>query len=185
MSYKVLVFRPEIKNHPKPENVLWKGQVIPPTNYSSIMLVLIQDILEINNRRTMKDWERILDENDFNYTLNYDHEFCREYIIEDKPLVAYSFQLFMCDLQEGTNDLEISDNYILPLLFVLNMKHKEGSYNPVAFKKRIETALEYISVSSPSPENLIVIGQLKLLDRLSDVCIDYEVDVKCTIEVRA
>jgi hypothetical protein len=28
-------------------------------------------------------------------------------------------------------------------------------------------------------------GQLNLLNKLADVCIDYEVDVKCTIEVRA
>ena len=185
MSYKVLVFKPEIKNHPSPENVLWKGQVIPPSNYSSIMLVLLQDLLELNNRRSIKEWEKILDDNEFNYTLNYDHKFCREYIIEDKPLVAYSFQLFMCDLQENTNNLEISDKYILPLLFALNMNQKEGSYNPVAFKKKIFSAKELISVSTPSPDNLIVIGQLNLLDKLADICIDYEVDVKCTIEVRA
>lgn len=185
MSYKVLVFRPDIKSHPKPENILWKGQVIPPQNYSSIMLVLIQDILETNNRRTIKEWESILVDNDFNFSLNYDHEYCREYIIEDKPLVAYSFQLFSCVLQEDTNSLEIADKYILPLLFALNMNQKEGSYNPVAFKKKIFTAKELISVSSPTSDNLIVIGQLNLLDRLADICIDYEVDVKCTIEVRA
>ena len=185
MSYKVLVFKPEIKYHPSPENVLWKGQVIPPSNYSSIMLVLLQDLLELNNRRTMKEWEYLLEKNNFKYNLNYDHEYCREYIIEDKPLVAYSFQLFMCDLQEGTNNIEIADNFILPLLFVLNLSHKENSYNPVAIKKKIEIALELISVSNPSPDNLIVIGQLRLLDKLADICIDYEVDVKCTMEVRA
>ena len=67
----------------------------------------------------------------------------------------------------------------------LNMTKKEGVYNPVAFKKKIYSAKELISVSTPSPDNLIVIGQLNLLDKLADVCIDYEVDVKCTIEVRA
>jgi hypothetical protein len=185
MSYKLLVFEPHIKSHPSSETVLWKGQVIPPSNYSSIMLVLLQDILELNNRRTISEWENILKDNSFKYTLNYDHEFCREYIIEDKPLVAYSFQLFMCDLQDGTNKLEVSDNYILPLLFVLNMNTKEGTYNPVAFKKKIYSAQELISVSTPSPDNLIVIGQLRILDKLADICIDYEVDVKCTIEVRA
>lgn len=185
MSYTLLVFEPDIKSHPSAENVLWKGQVIPPSNYSSIMLVLLQDILELNNRRTLSEWENILRDNSFKHTLNYDHEFCREYIIEDKPLVAYSFQLFMCDLQDGTNRLEITSEYILPLLFSLNMTKKEGSYNPVALKKKIDTALEYISVSTPSTTNLIVIGQLNLLDKLADVCIDYEVDVRCTIEVRA
>jgi hypothetical protein len=126
MSYTLLVFEPDIKHHPSAENVLWKGQVIPPSNYSSIMLILLQDILELNNRRTMQEWEKILRENSFNYELNYDHEFCREYIIEDKPLVAYSFQLFMCDLQDGLNRLEVADENILPILFSLNIsKNKQ------------------------------------------------------------
>lgn len=184
MGYTLLVFEPNIKHHPSAENVLWKGQVIPPSNYSSIMLVLLQDILELNNRRTMQEWEKILRENSFKYELNYDHEFCREYIIQDKPLVAYSFQLFMCDLQDGINRLEVTDEYILPVLYSLNI-NKNQSYNPVAMKKRIDTALELISISDPKPMNLIMIGQLKLLDKLTDICIDYEVDVKCTIEVRA
>jgi hypothetical protein len=148
------------------------------------MLILLQDILELNNRRTMQEWEKILKENSFNHILNYEHEFCREYIIEDKPLVAYSFQLFMCDLQDGTNKLEVTSDYILPILYSLDIS-KNKSYNPVALKKRIETALELISISDPKPTNLIIIGQLNLLDKLADVCIDYEVDVKCTIEVRA
>jgi hypothetical protein len=184
MSYTLLVFEPDIKSHPKLEDVLWKGQVIPPSNYSSIMLVLLQDILELNNRRTMSEWENILRDNSFKHTLNYDHEFCREYIIEDKPLVAYSFQLFMCDLQDGTNKLEVTSDYILPILYSLDIS-KNKSYNPVALKKRIDTALELISISDPKPANLIMIGQLNLLNKLTDVCIDYEVDVKCTIEVRA
>jgi hypothetical protein len=132
----------------------------------------------------MQEWEKILKENSFNYELNYDHEFCREYIIQDKPLIAYSFQLFMCDLQDGTNRLEVVDENILPILFSLNIS-KNKSYNPVALKKRIEAALELISISDPKPLNLMIKGQLNLLDKLTDVCIDYEVDVKCTIEVRA
>jgi hypothetical protein len=184
MGYTLLVFEPDIKHHPSAENVLWKGQVIPPSNYSSIMLILLQDILELNNRRTMQEWEKILRENSFNYELNYDHEFCREYIIEDQPLIAYSFQLFMCDLQDGLNRLEVADENILPILFSLNIS-KNKSYNPVALKKKIESALELISISEPKPLNLMIKGQLNLLDKLTDVCIDYEVDVKCTIEVRA
>ena len=185
MSYKVLVFKPDIKSRSKPENVLWKAQVIPPPNFSSITLILLQDIIALNDRRTVKEWDDILFKNNLNFSFNYDHEFCREYIIHDKPLVSYSFQLFSCDLQEGTNVLEISDKYILPLLFCLNMTQKEGSYNPVALRKKISDALEFISVSSPSTDNLVYIDQLKLLNKLTDICVDYEVDVKCTIEVRA
>jgi hypothetical protein len=184
MSYTLLVFEPDIKFHPTVENVLWKGQVIPPSDYSSIMLILLQDILELNNRRTLSEWERILRDNSFKFILNYEHEFCREYIIEDKPLIAYSFQLFMCDLQDGTNKLEVTKDYALPMLYSLDIS-KNKSYNPVALKNKIETALELVSISDPKPENLILIGQLNLLNKLVDVCIDYEVDVKCTIEVRA
>jgi hypothetical protein len=132
----------------------------------------------------MQEWEKILRDNSFNYELNYDHEFCREYIIEDQPLIAYSFQLFMCDLQDGLNRLEVADENILPILFSLNIS-KNKSYNPVALKKKIESALELISISEPKPLNLMIKGQLNLLNKLADVCIDYEVDVKCTIEVRA
>jgi hypothetical protein len=90
----------------------------------------------------------------------------------------------MCDLQDGTNKLEVVDENILPILFSLNIS-KNKSYNPVALKKRIEAALELISISEPKPLNLMIKSQLNLLDKLADVCIDYEVDVKCTIEVRA
>jgi hypothetical protein len=86
--------------------------------------------------------------------------------------------------KEIVKKLEVADEYILPILFSLNI-NKNKSYNPVALKKRIETALELITISDAKPMNLIMIGQLNLLDKLADICIDYEVDVKCTIEVRA
>jgi hypothetical protein len=184
MSYRLLVFQPDIKNHPKPENVLWKGQVIPPSNYKSIMLVLLQDLIELNNRRTLSQWQEILNENQFNYELNYDHEYCIEYIIEDQSCVAYSFQLFKCDLQDGVDKIEITNDYILPMFYTLDIK-PDRSYNPVSILKRIEAGLELISVSRPEPSNLIMIGQLNLLKKLAEICINYEVDIKCTIEVRA
>ena len=58
MSYTLLVFEPDIKHHPSAENVLWKGQVIPPSNYSSIMLILLQDILELNNVKELSEEQR-------------------------------------------------------------------------------------------------------------------------------
>jgi hypothetical protein len=51
--------------------------------------------------------------------------------------------------------------------------------------KKIQNALELISISNPDPTNLVMINNLKILERLILVCIDYEVDIKCTIEVRA
>lgn len=184
MSYRLLVFEPKIINHPTPDNVLWKGQVIPPSNYKSIMLVLLQDLIELNNRRTFAEWRQILKENNYKYELNYEHEFCIEYIIEDQSCIAYSFQLFKCDLQDGVDRIEIASDYILPIFFTLDIK-PDQSYNPVSMLKRIETGIELLSASKPEPSNLIIIGQLNHLKKLAEICINYEVDVKCTIEVRA
>lgn len=184
MSYRLLVFEPNIINHPTPDNVLWKGQVIPPSNHKSIMLTLLQDLIELNDRRTFAEWRQILKDNNFKYELNYNHDYCIEYIIEDQPCIAYSFQLFKCDLQDGVDKIEIASDYILPIFYTLDIK-PDRTYNPVAMIKKIENGLELISVSKPEPSNLVVMGQLSLLKKLAEICISYEVDIKCTIEVRA
>ena len=69
------------------------------------------------------------------------------------------------------------------MLFILDLQ-KNKSYNPVVMSKKIEKALELISETSPNPTNLAIISNLKILNKLVLVCIDYEVDIKCTIEVR-
>jgi hypothetical protein len=184
MSYTTLVFEPKILNPTNPENVLWKAQISAPPNYKSIMITLMEDLIALSNRRTLLQWINILKENNYNYEINFDHEACKEYIIADSPLVSYSLQLFACNLSEGQNKVEISSEYILPILFILDLQ-KNKSYNPVLVNKKIENALDLISVSSSDPTNLVMINNLKILERLILVCIDYEVDVKCTIEVRA
>ena len=183
MSYTTLTFEPKIKNKPSPEIILWKGQVSAPQNHKSIMITLLEDLIILNNRRTLSQWLQILKENNFEYELNFDHDSCKEYVIRDSDCLSYSLQLFACDLSGGQNKLEIANEHILPTLFILDLE-KNKSYNPVLMTKKIEKALELISVSSPSPTNLVIISNLEILNKLALVCIDYEVDIKCTIEVR-
>jgi hypothetical protein len=147
------------------------------------MITLLGDLIALNNRRTLEQWLNILKDNNFEYELNFDHEYCKEYIIKDSELVSYSFQIFACDLSSTQNKVEISSEYILPMMFILDLI-KNKSYNPFMMSKKIQNALELISISNPDPTNLVMINNLKILERLILVCIDYEVDVKCTIEAR-
>ena len=184
MSYASLIFEPYNITEVDPKFILWKGQVSSPPNYNSFMITLLGDLIELNNRRTLEQWLSILKDNNFEYELNFDHEYCKEYIIKDSELVSYSFQIFACDLSSTQNKVEISSEYILPMMFILDLI-KNKSYNPFVMSKKIQNALELISISNPDPTNLVMINNLKILERLILVCIDYEVDVKCTIEVRA
>ena len=184
MSYTTLIFEPSVCNKPTREYILWKGQVSAPQNHKSIMITLLEDLIVLNNRRTLSQWSQILKENNFEYEINFDHDYCKEYVIRDSDCLFYSLQLFACDLIEGQNKLEISSEYILPILFILDL-HKNKSYNPVSVNKKIDNALELISISETDATNLVLINNLKILQKLVLVCIDYEVDVKCTIEVRA
>jgi len=184
MSYTTLIFEPSICDKPSPEHILWKGQVSAPQNHKSIMITLLEDLIVLNNRRTLSQWLDILKENNYNFEINFDHEACKEYVIKDSDCLSYSLQIFACDLIEGQNKLEISSEYILPLLFILDLQ-KNKSYNPVSVNKKIDNALELIYISKTDATNLVLINNLKILQKLVLVCIDYEVDIKCTIEVRA
>ena len=183
MSYTTLTFEPKIENKTNPEIILWKGQVSAPQNHKSIMITLLEDLIVLNNRRTLSQWIQILKENNFEYEVNFDHESCKEYVIRDSDCLSYSLQIFACDLSEGQNKVEISNEHIIPMLFILDLQ-KNKSYNPVVMSKKIEIALELISEASTNTTNLAIISNLKILNKLVLVCIDYEVDIKCTIEVR-
>ena len=148
MSYTTLTFEPKIDIKPNPQTILWKGQVSAPQNHKSIMITLLEDIIVLNNRRTLSLWSQILKENNFEYEINFEHDYCKEYVIRDSDCLSYSLQLFACDLIEGQNKLEL------------------------------------ISISKTDATNLVLINNLKILQKLVLVCIDYEVDIKCTIEAR-
>lgn len=177
MYYKSLVFEPFLQDKTKYDNILWKAQVSPPDGYSSITLILLKDLIELSNRRSLQEWYSILNDNSIRWTLNYDHIHCKEFIIEEKNLIAYSFQIFACDIEVTNNKIEVSSKYALNLLQILNIP-KSGKINPVALSKKILNALELLTVQIPDGANLVMMGILKSLDRLTELCISYEVDVK-------
>ena len=177
MYYKTLVFEPLLQDKTKDKNILWKAQVSPPEGHSSITLILLKDLMELNNRRSLDEWYSILKDNSLNWTINYDHEHCKEIIIEEKNLIAYPLQIFACDIEVTNNKIEISSKYSLALLHVLNIS-KNGIINPVALSRKVISALELIAVQIPDANNLVMMGILKSLDKLTELCISYEVDIK-------
>ena len=56
MSYTSLIFEPYIITQVDPKFILWKGQISSPPNYNSIMITLLGDLIELNNRRTLEQW---------------------------------------------------------------------------------------------------------------------------------
>jgi hypothetical protein len=177
MYYKTLVFEPLLQNKTKFDNILWKAQVSAPDGYSSLTLILLKDLIELNNRRSLNEWHAILKDNSLKWTLNYDHAHCKEFIIEEKNLIAYPLQIFACDIEVTNNKIEVSSKYSLSLLHVLNID-KEGILNPVALSRKVLSGLELLAVQIPDANNLVMMGILKSLDKLAELCISYEVDVK-------
>lgn len=182
-NYNVLIFEPKVAENYKQEEMLWRASLFTQS-YSSIQTILLNDIIEYDNRKRLKDWIEIFENNGIDYFLNFESEYSLQYVITEKNFSSYSFDLYACDVRAAYNKIEISNDYILLILSVLSIS-KNQSYNPILLQKKIANALEIISFSEPSASNLVIISHLHTLDRLVDVCIDYEVDVKCTIEVRA
>ena len=176
--YRLLVFEPISNEATKDEHILWKAQLEVFNNYSSLQTIMISDWIELSNRRSIKDWIRLFDENSFEYYINFESEYCLEYIIYEKGTVNYSIQLFACDIRATTNILEFSEDVIMPLLFILDLK-KEGKINPVALKNRISLAHDRIV---PDSINLLISSNLKALERLCDLCIDYETDLSFKVK---
>jgi hypothetical protein len=48
----------------------------------------------------------------------------------------------------------------------------------VALSRKILNALELLAVQIPDANNLVMMGILRSLDKLAELCISYEVDVK-------
>ena len=65
MSYASLIFEPNKITEVDPKFILWKGQVSSPPNYNSIMITLLGDLIELNNRRALEQWLSILKDNNF------------------------------------------------------------------------------------------------------------------------
>jgi hypothetical protein len=182
MSYKVLVFEPKKDNDPS-GLVLWKAQMFPPTDYQSVGVTLLNDNIEVNNRRTSDEWEILLTENGFKYELNYDHEFCKEFIIFDTSCVAFSFQIFACDITSADYKVLVTGEDIIHLLFTLSLQ-KSGTIFPASLQKRINDASELLTLPTAPLTNMKMLSLLKVLQRLVDHCQSYEVDIKYYMEDR-
>ena len=182
MSYKVLVFEPVKQDHSS-ATVLWKAQMFPPTDYQSVGVTLLNDNIEINNRRTDTEWERLLTENGFKYELNFDHEHCKEFIIFDTSCVAFSFQIFACDLTSADYKVLVTEEDIIHLLYTLSLQ-KSGTIFPAILQKRILDASELLTLPTAPLTNMKMLSLLKVLQRLVDHCQSYEVDVRYYLQDR-
>lgn len=174
MSYRVLVFEPS-KSNSNSDVILWKAQITPPPNYISISTVLISDNIEVNNRRPVEEWEKLLRESGFKYELNYNHDLCKEYIIFDTDCVVLSFQIFACGLTQ-TVKAEVANDHILSVLEVLNLK-KQGTIFPQALMNRIENARNLLKIAD-SKYNYIISNILSLIYKVAEECQIHEIDTK-------
>lgn len=179
MSYKYLIFKPACTSLQIASNeILWKAQVIVPANYVSIASTLLEDNISINNRRKLSDWENLLEENGFKYEKNFDHEYCKGYVIFDAKFTSYEFQLFACDVNAADYKVEAAMDLIHPLLYILELR-KTGVIFPEALLKKIYEAKEKLTVSEDYENNMnkIVLNTLTVLEKLAQHCQDYEVDI--------
>ena len=53
------------------------------------------------------------------------HEFAKEYIVFDVNFASYSFELFACDIHVANYDVECTEEHIMTLLFLLDLKKNE------------------------------------------------------------
>jgi hypothetical protein len=179
MQYKYLIFKPAIpSDYCAKENMLWKAEVIVPANYQSVASTMLEDNIQVNNRRRLEDWEKLLDENGFKYDKNFEHDFCKGYVIFDVKFTSYELHLFACDINAADYKVEVAHELIHPLLFVLDLK-KEGIIFPYSLLKKIETAREKLLLidHDNNTVNRIVLNLLNVLEKLVDHCQSYEVDI--------
>lgn len=178
MSYRYLIFKPNVSDTNVSKNTLWKAEVIVPANYKTIASTLLEDNIAINNRRKLEDWERLLEENGFKYERNFDHDFCKGFVIFDVKFTSYELHLFACDINSADYKVEVGQDFIHPLLFVLDLK-KEGKIFPFLLHKKIQSARERLTpcFDEANLSNKMVMNLLNVLEKLADHCQDYEVDI--------
>lgn len=180
MDYRVLVLRPHIVTTTKPESVLWKAQIDCPKEYESVESIQLDDYIEKNNRRTVSDWENLINSVGLKFDLKFEHEYCREYSVIDLNHYPFCVQLFCCDISVANYAVEVHEAEILNFISLLNLK-KNGSINPVALLYRLCEAKEK-TIFNKQP---IITGLFFILEKLIDHCIDYEVDIDYGIEERS
>lgn len=181
MEYTVLVLKPHILNQVNPDDVLWKGQVSCPSSYESISRHLLDEEIINNNRRSLKQWEKLVTDVGLKYDLYYDHKYSREYSLFDLDLFKFALQLFCCDISVANYSVEVHEQEILNFLSLLDLKNS-GHINPVALVNRLENAKERMILSGV--KNPIITGLFFVVEKLIDQCINYESDILYDIERR-
>lgn len=180
MDYRVLILKPHVTEKTNPDFVLWKAQVDCPKNYESIESVQFNDFIDKNNRRTILEWEKLIDSVGLKFDLKFDHKYCREYSVIDINHYPFCVQLFCCDIAVASYSIEVHEAEILNFLALLNLK-KNGSINPVALLYRLSEAREKTTLIKQP----IISGLFFILEKLIDHCIDYEADIDYGIEERS
>lgn len=181
--YRTLIFRPKISNLYNKDNILWKAQITKPDDLRTINTIIIEDNIKLNNRRYLKDWINFFQENSFNYKCSFDSEFCKEFFIEDSS--DYYIQLFACDIKAYNNFIEIDEIHIMAILYILDLK-KSGTIFPNLLMNKIENAKIILKSNGDQTltDNASILKILNQLNKLSEICQNYECDIEFQIEER-
>ena len=182
-DYALLIFEPDIRGTFDHTTALWKGQIDSKKNYNSINLVLINDNIEINNRRPLSSWLKFLSDNSVKYEYIYNSEFAVSLRILDSFDKTFEFQLFCCDIRASNYKLEVSQDYIMALLYVLDLK-KEGRLYPSVLVNKIKNAKLILEADRDRNYDTYdsMMKYLKSLEKLCENCFYYENDIHFYIE---
>jgi len=175
-EYKYLVFKPA-KIDTNYQDILWKAEVNAPSNYKSIYLILIQDNISHNNRRTLKSWIDFLKENEFKYDIKFSGEYIKNYSILDSENTI-DFSLFACDIKASNHFVEINSQYILPILYILDLK-KGGIIFPNSLSNRIKHAKNIINNNDDEyiKDKKSYLNIFSQIEKLVQICQNYECDI--------
>ena len=182
--YATLRFEPHISFIYNENNVLWKAELTIPNDVKTIGATILNDNIEFNNRRYLKDWCNLLQDNNIYFKYLFDSPHCKEFEIVDGKY-EYIFRLYACDISASNPYVDIGQDHALAILDVLYLK-KEGNIFPNVLLRKIEEAKTKINANKDQMQDqaLSMINYLLQLSRLCKICRDYECDVKYKINQR-
>ncbi len=182
MSYNVLSFEPDISSEYNIDNVLWKADLHIPVSYNSMIIDVINTNIKLNeNRMLLSQWMNILDNLKIKYEHEIDDKYYKKIIIIEYDTVGYQLNLYACDIRTQYYCVEVQNDLILSLLYILDIKKNE-KLNPKFLQNKIKLAEEKLDKDvSVNKSTLNILNQL---DRLCTVCVDYEIDITSKISLR-
>lgn len=180
-DYKVLIFKPYSINDQKYEDILWKAQIDSKNYIKSIYLELLKDNIEYNNRRRLKDWTSLLKQNCIEYETKYSAEYAKSLTIKDKDNL-FDLQLFACDIKATNYLIEVSYQYILGVLYILEL-NKSGLIFPNYLKRKINEAKDIIINNDDkyNKDSEVYLSIFKQIEKIIEVCQNYECDIEYKI----